>query len=82
MSASFIKFDSVDTLVRPDVSFPGSSYHNINKFLTPHFEKLHGARIEIATLDARKKHELILLGENKRIVLLDVKCYKVRCLFR
>ena len=50
-----------ETPLRPDLSIPGSCYHNLSKFLTPFFQKIEGANIETNTNDARKTLELIKL---------------------
>ena len=50
-----------ETPLRPVLSIPGSSYHNLNKFLTPLFEKVPGANIETSTLETRKKLEMLVL---------------------
>ena len=52
---------------------PGSSYYNLNKFVTPFFDKVPGANIETSTLDARRKLESTELGPDESIVSLDVK---------
>ena len=36
----------VNTPLRPVLSLPGSSYHNLNKVLAKSFEKIEGANIE------------------------------------
>ena len=40
------------TTLRPVLSIPGSSYENLNKFLSPFFERLPGADIETNSKDA------------------------------
>ena len=40
--------------LRPVLSIPGSSYYNLNKFLTPYFDKLPGVKVKLSTLDARR----------------------------
>ena len=65
----------IDTPLRRILSIPGSSYHNLNKFLTPLFEKSPGANFETSTLDARKELELFVLDDNEQIVSLDVKSF-------
>ena len=52
---------------------PGSSYHNLNKFLKPLFDKVPGANVETSTPDAQRKIESIKLGPDESIVSLDVK---------
>ena len=48
------KVHKKDTPLRPVLPIPGSSYENLNRFLTPFFQKLPGANIETNTQDARK----------------------------
>ena len=60
-------------LLRPVLSMPGSSYYNLNKFLTPLFEKVPGSYLETPKLDARRKLESTELGPDESIVSLDVK---------
>ena len=55
------------------MSIPGSSYYQLNKSLTPLFDKVPGANIEASTLDARRQLESIKLGSVESIVSLDVK---------
>ena len=62
-----------ETPLRPILSIPGSSYHNLNKFFTPLFEKVPGANIETSTLETRKKLEMLVLDENEQTISLDVK---------
>ena len=40
------KLHKIGTPLQPVLSIPGSSYENLNKFLSPFFEKLPGANIE------------------------------------
>ena len=56
----------------PVSSIPGSSYYNLNKFLTPLFDKVPGANIETSMLSARRKLESITLGLDESIVSLDL----------
>ena len=67
------KVHKKDTTLRPDVSIPGSSYKNLNRFLTPFFQKLSGANIETDTQDARKALESLILEDDEQIVSLDLK---------
>ena len=60
-------------LLRPVLSIPGSSYYNLNNFLTQLFDKVPGANIETSTLDARRKLGSIKLCPGESIVSLDVK---------
>ena len=64
-----------ETPSRPVLSIPGSSYQNLNKFLTPLFEKLPGTNIETSSLEARKKLETLVIDENEQIISLDVKSF-------
>ena len=57
------------TPLQPVLSIPGSSYENLNRFLTQFFQKLPGANIE----DARKALESLTLKDNEQILSLDVK---------
>ena len=43
------KIHKSGTPLRPVLSIPGSSYENLNKFLSPIFERLLGANIETNT---------------------------------
>ena len=61
------------TPLRPVLSIPGSSYENLNKFLSPFFERLPGANIDTNTKDARAALEAIKLHEDELVVSLDVK---------
>ena len=67
------KVHKKDTPLRPVLSIPGSSYENLNRFLTPFFQKLPGANIETNTQDARKALESLTLEDDEQIVSLDVK---------
>ena len=67
------KVHKKDTPLRPVLSIPGSSYENLNRFLTPFFQKLAGANIETTTQDARKALESLTLEDDEQIVCLDVK---------
>ena len=67
------KVHKKDTPLRPVLSIPGSSYENLNRFLTPFFQKLTGANIETNTQDARKVLESLTLEDDEQIVYLDVK---------
>ena len=50
-----------------------SSYENLNKFLSPFFEKLPGANIETSSKYARATLEATKLDEDGLVVSLDVK---------
>ena len=52
---------------------PGSSYENLNRFLTTFFQKLPGANIETNTPDAKNALESLTLEDGEQIVCLDVK---------
>ena len=56
-----------DTPLRPVLSIPDSSYKNLNRFLTPFFQKLPGANIETNTQDARKALESLTLDSHLRV---------------
>ena len=62
------KVQKKDTPLRPVLSKPGSSYENINRFLTSFFCKLPGANIENNTQDARKALESLTLEDDEQIV--------------
>ena len=57
----------------PVLSIPGSSYYNLNNFLSQLVNKV-SANMETSTLNARKKLESIKLVPDESIVSLDVKC--------
>ena len=59
--------------LRPVLSIPGSSFYNLNEFLTPLFDIVPGAKVETSTLDARRKLESTKLEPEENIVSLDVK---------
>ena len=59
--------------LRPVLSIPGSSYYNLNKFLSQLVNKV-SANMKTSTLNARKKLESIILVPDESIVSLDVKC--------
>ena len=59
-------------LLRPVLSIT-SSYYNLNKFLTPLFDKVPGANIECSTLDAQRKLESVKMGPDESIVSLEMK---------
>ena len=67
------KVHKKDTPPRTVLSIPGSSYENLNRFLTPFFQKLPGANIETNTQDATKALESLTLEYDEQIVSLDVK---------
>ena len=51
------KVHKIGTPLRSVLSIPGSSYENLNKFLSPFFGKLPGANIETNSKDARAAPE-------------------------
>ena len=63
----------IGTPLRPVLSTPGSSYENLNKFLSHFFEKLPGANIETNSKDARAALEATKLDEDELVVSPDVK---------
>ena len=67
------KYKKTDTHLRPVFSLPGSSYENLDRFLTQFFQKLMGANIETDTQDARKALESLTLEDYEQIVSLDIK---------
>ena len=67
------KVHKIGTPIRPVLSIPGSSYENINKFLSPFFEKLPGANIETNSKDARAALEATKLDEDELVLSIDVK---------
>ena len=67
------KVQKEDTPLRPVLSIPGSSYENLNRFLTPFFQKLPGANIETNTKDARKALVSLTLEDDEQIVSPEVK---------
>ena len=67
------KVHKIGTPLRPVLSIPGSSYENLNKFLSPFFGKLPGANIETNSKDARAALETTKLDEDELVVSLDVK---------
>ena len=67
------KVHRIATPVRLVLSIPGSSYENLNKFLSPFFGKLPGANIETNSKDAREALEATKLNEDELVVFLDVK---------
>ena len=62
-----------ETPIRPVISFPGSSYENLNKMLATFFDNIDGANIETITKEARETIENIALDPDETIVSLDVK---------
>ena len=58
------KVHKIRTPLRPVLSIPGSSYENLNKFLSPFFRKLPGAIIETNLKDARAALEATKLDED------------------
>ena len=71
-----------NTPLRPVLSIPGSSYENLNRFVTPFFQKLPGANIETNTEDARKALESLTLEDDEQIVSHDVKSLYTNVPFR
>ena len=67
------KVHKIGTPLRPVLSIPSSSYENLNKFLSPFFEKLRGANIETNSKDARAALEATKFDEDELVVSLDVK---------
>ena len=65
------KVHEKDTPLRPVFSIPACSFENLNRFLTPFFQKLPGANIATNTQDARKALES--LEDKEQIVSLDLK---------
>ena len=61
------------TPLRPVLSMPGSSYENLNKFLSLFFGKLPGANIETDSKDASAALEAIKSDEDELVVSFDVK---------
>ena len=51
----------------------GSRYENLNRFLTPFFQKLPGANIETNTQDARKALVSLTHEDDEQSVSFDVK---------
>ena len=66
------KVNKKDTPLRPVLSIPGSSYDNLNRFVTTFFQRLPGANIETNTQDARMALESLTLEGDEQIVSLDV----------
>ena len=67
------KVHKIGTTLRPVLSIPDSNYENLNKFLSPFFEKLPGANIETDSKDARAALEATKLDEDELVVSLDLK---------
>ena len=61
-----------ETTLRPVLSIPGICYHELNKFLSPFFQKIEGSNIESKTNDAQKTLEQIKLEKDEQIFSLDV----------
>ena len=55
------------------MSIPGSSYENLNKFLSPFLERLPVSNIDTNSKDARAALEAIKLDEDGLVVSFDVK---------
>ena len=60
------KVHEKDTPLRHVLSIPGSSYENLNRILTPFFQKLPVTNIETNTQDARKALESLTLKMTSR----------------
>ena len=67
------KVDKSGTPLRTVLSKPGSSYENLNKFLSSFFDRLPGVIIETNSKDARATLEAIKLDEDELVVSLNVK---------
>ena len=67
------KVHKMGTPLQPVLSIPGSSYENLNKFLSPIFGKLPDANIETNSKDVRTALEATKLDEDELVVSLDVK---------
>ena len=57
----------IGTPLRPVLSITGSSYENLDKFLSPFFEKLLGANIETNSKDAKAALEATKLVEDELV---------------
>ena len=62
-----------ETPLYPVQSISGSSYHKLNKFLTPLFEKVAAANIELYALYALAKLKKIIPDESEQIFPLEFK---------
>ena len=67
------KVHKIGTPLRPVLPIPGSSYENLNNFLSPFFGKLPGANIETNSKDARSALEATKLDADELVVSLDIK---------
>ena len=67
------KVNKAETLLRPVLSVPGSSYENLNEMLAKFFDNIDGANIETNTKQARETIENIALDPDETIISLDVK---------
>ena len=61
------------TPLRPVLSILGSSYENLNNFLSPFFKRLTGANFETKPKNAGTTLEATELDEDELVVSLDVK---------
>ena len=67
------KVNKAETLLRPVLSVPGSSYENLHEMLAKFFDNIDGANIETNTKQARETIENIALDPDETIISLDVK---------
>ena len=67
------KVHKIGTPLRPVLSIPGSSYENLNNFLSPFFGKLPCADIETNSKDARAAVEATKLNEDELVVFFRSK---------
>ena len=67
------KVHKIGAQLRAVLSIPGSSYENLNKFLSLFFGKIPGANIETNSKDARAALEATKLDEDGLVVSLDIK---------
>ena len=67
------KVHKIGTPLWPVLSIPGSSYANLNKFVSPFFGKLPCANFETNSKGARAALEATKLDEDELVVSLDVK---------
>ena len=54
------KVHKAETTLRSVLSFPGSSYENLNKMLAKFFDNIDGANIVTNTIDARETLKTLL----------------------
>ena len=62
-----------DTPLHTFLSFPGSPYQKLNKFLTPLFQRVPGENIETSWCPARVKLEKIEVQKNRQVFSLNLK---------